>query len=104
MLEFPLAPMGVLAPGSAHARPSACPPSTPAEIFRRTCLQSYLQTSHPNPQKSYPKFRNPRTTLKYFTQTNIVKTNRPTDRRKNIVIYKAAIAAKINHPYPNHNY
>ena len=24
--EFPLAPMGVLAPGSAHARPSALPP------------------------------------------------------------------------------
>ena len=24
--EFPLAPMGVLAPGSAHARPSARPP------------------------------------------------------------------------------
>ena len=33
--KFPLAPMGVLAPGSAHARPSA--------------------------QKSYLKFRNPRT-------------------------------------------
>ena len=29
-----LAPMGVLAPGSAHAWPSAQPPSTPAEIFR----------------------------------------------------------------------
>ena len=25
-LKFPLAPMGVLAPGSAHARPSAQPP------------------------------------------------------------------------------
>ena len=25
-LKFPLAPMGVLAPGSAHARPSARPP------------------------------------------------------------------------------
>ena len=35
--------MGVLAPGSAHARPSAQPPLTLAEIFRRTCLQSNLQ-------------------------------------------------------------
>ena len=25
-IKFPLAPMGVLAPGSAHARPSAKPP------------------------------------------------------------------------------
>ena len=25
-VEFPLTPMGVLAPGSAHARPSAQPP------------------------------------------------------------------------------
>ena len=41
--KFPLVPSGVLAPGSAHARPSAQPPSTIAEIFRRTCLQSNLQ-------------------------------------------------------------
>ena len=34
-----------------------------AEIFRPTCLQSHLQTSPPTPQKSYPKFRNPRTTF-----------------------------------------
>ena len=39
------------------------PPSTPAELFRNTCLQSYLQTSPATPQKSYPKFRNPRTTF-----------------------------------------
>jgi hypothetical protein len=54
--------MGVLAPGSAHARPSDQPPSTLVEIFRHTCLQSHLQTSHPTPQKSYLKFLNPRTT------------------------------------------
>ena len=36
--------MGVLAPGSAHARPSAQPPSTLAEIFRHACLQSGIQT------------------------------------------------------------
>ena len=29
--------MGVLAPGSAHARPSLSPPLILAEIFRRTC-------------------------------------------------------------------
>ena len=39
--KFPLTPMGVIAPGSAHARPSARPP---IDISR----------------KSYPKFRNPR--------------------------------------------
>ena len=41
--KFPLAPMGVLAPGSAHADPPLGPPSTLAEIFRHTCLQSKLQ-------------------------------------------------------------
>ena len=61
--KFPLAPMGVLAPWSAHARPSARPPSTLAEIFRHPCLQSHLQTSPPTPQKSYQKFQNPRTTF-----------------------------------------
>ena len=60
---FPLAQMGVLTPGSALARPFARPPSTPAEFFRRTCLQSHLQTSPSTPQKSYPKFRNPRKTF-----------------------------------------
>ena len=37
--------MGILAPGYAHLIPSARPPLTLAEIFRHTCLQSYLQTS-----------------------------------------------------------
>ena len=40
------------------------------EIFRHTCLQSHLQTSPPTPQKSYPKFRNPRTT---FENTPVVR-------------------------------
>ena len=61
--KIPLAPMGVLFSGSAHARPSALPPIDVAEISRRTCLQIHLQTSPPTPQKSYPKFRNPRTTF-----------------------------------------
>ena len=40
--KFPLAPMGVLAPGSAHARPSAQPPSTLAEIFgARVCRVTF---------------------------------------------------------------
>ena len=39
------------------------PPSTQAQIFRRMCLQSHLLTSPPTSQKSYPKFRNPRTTF-----------------------------------------
>ena len=58
--QFPLTPMGVLAPGSAHARPSAQPPIDMSGNFRRMCLQSHLQTSPPTPQKAYPKFWNPR--------------------------------------------
>ena len=34
--------------------------------FWHTCLQSHLQTSPPTPQKSYPKFRNPKTTFEIF--------------------------------------
>ena len=62
-LLIPLAPMGVLASGSAHARPSAQPPSSPAEICWRRCLQSHFQTSLATPLKSYPKFQNSRTTF-----------------------------------------
>ena len=43
--------------------PPLGPPSTLGEIFRHTCLQSHIQTSPPTPQKSYTKFRNPRTTF-----------------------------------------
>jgi hypothetical protein len=43
--------------------PPLGPPSTLAEIFRNPCLQSHLQTSPPTPQKSYPKFWNPRKTF-----------------------------------------
>ena len=64
--EFPLTPMGVLAPGSAHARPSARPPIGMSKNFPAKCLQSHLQTSPPTPQNSYPKFRNPRTTFEIF--------------------------------------
>jgi hypothetical protein len=56
--KFPLAPMGVLTPGSAHARPSFRPPITLVNIFWHTCLQSHLQTS-PQPLRSH--IRNLRT-------------------------------------------
>ena len=65
-LKFPLAPMGVLAPGSAHARPSAWPPIDVSGNFTAQSLQSHPQTSPPTPQKSYPKFWNPRTTFEIF--------------------------------------
>ena len=73
--RFPLAPMGLLAPGSAHARPSLQPPI--AEIFRHMCLQSHLQTSPPTTQKSYPKFRNPRKTFEIFTQKTFTNLKTP---------------------------
>ena len=50
-------------PGLGTLDPPLGPPFTTAEIFRLTCLQSHLQTSPPTPQKSYPKFWNPRTTF-----------------------------------------
>ena len=59
--KFPITSMGVLAPGSAHARPSARPPMDISRNKRRMFLQNHLQTSPPTPQKSYLKFRNPRT-------------------------------------------
>ena len=48
--------MGVLAPGSAHADPPLGPPSTLAEIFRHTCLQTKLQNFRKNKQTN-PKNR-----------------------------------------------
>ena len=69
--------MGVLAAGSAYARPSAWPPSTWAEIFRHPCLQNPQQASPPTPKNSYAKFGNYKTTFDstkvalHFTQTNI---------------------------------
>ena len=43
------------------------PPMTLAEMFRHQCLQSNLQTSPPVPQKSYPMFQTPTTTLRRFS-------------------------------------
>ena len=56
IVKFPLAPIGVLAPVSEHAGPSA----------QHACLQSRLQTSPPTPQKSYLKFRNSTTSLSWI--------------------------------------
>jgi hypothetical protein len=42
MTIIPLTPMGVLAPVSAQRDTPLSPPSTSAEIFRRTCLHSNL--------------------------------------------------------------
>ena len=56
--KFPLAPMGVLAPLSAHARPFAQSPITLADIFWRMCLQSNLHHFF----FLNAKFRNPTTT------------------------------------------
>ena len=55
--------MGVLAPVSAQRDTPLSPPSTSAEIFRRTCLHSNLQISPPTPKNAYAKFQNPKTTL-----------------------------------------
>ena len=53
-------------PGLRTRDPPLSPPSTWAEFFRHTCLQSHLPTSPPTPQKSYPKFQNPRTNFEIF--------------------------------------
>ena len=48
--KFPMTPMGVLAPVSAQRDTPLSPPSTSAEIFRRTCLQSSLKKNLKNPE------------------------------------------------------
>ena len=53
-------------PGLRTQDPPLSPPSTWAEIFRRMCLQSHLQTSPPLPQKTYPMFRTPMKTSSRF--------------------------------------
>jgi hypothetical protein len=81
--EYPLALMGVLTPGSAHARPSARPPiNTTRKYFRCTCLQSHLQTSPPTPQKSYLKFRDPRTTFEEKKKTRTKEKEKEKNKKK----------------------
>ena len=45
--KFPLAPMGVLAPGSAHTRPSAQPPIHTSGNFQAHMSADHLQKSPP---------------------------------------------------------
>ena len=59
--KFSLAPMGFLAPGSTHARPSAQHPSTLAEIFRRTCLGGGV---------NFSPFQAILSTFRFFTEKN----------------------------------
>ena len=55
--------MGVLAPGSAHARPSAHPPIDSSGNFPAHVSAESSSNISPTPQKSYPKSRNPMTTF-----------------------------------------
>ena len=54
--KIPLAPMGVLAHCLRTLDRSVVPPSTQAEIFRRMCLQSHLQTPPPTPRSNIRSF------------------------------------------------
>ena len=72
--EFRSCRWGSSIPGLRTRDPPLSPPSTLAEIFRRMCLQSHLQTSPPVPQKSYLKFQNPTTT---FWNTPLCPANMP---------------------------
>ena len=53
ILNFRWRRWGSLVPGLRTLDPPLSPSSTPAEIFQCMCLQSHLQTSPTNPQKSY---------------------------------------------------
>ena len=49
--KFPLPPMGVLAPGSAHARPSAQPPIDVSGIFPAHLSAESPSNISPNPSE-----------------------------------------------------
>ena len=52
-LKFPIAPMGVLAPGSAHARPSAQPPiDTSGNFSAQVSGRRFLATSEREKEKT----------------------------------------------------
>ena len=55
--------MGVLAPVSAHAGPSAQTPIDVSEIFSAHVSAALSSNSPPTPQKSYLKFQNSTTSL-----------------------------------------
>ena len=67
--KFPFTLMGVLDPGSAHARPSARPPINMSEkMLRHVSLKSPSNTS-PDPNNSYPKFWIQRKLSNFFLKT-----------------------------------
>ena len=68
---------GSLLPSLRTLDPPLGPPSTWAEIFQRTCLQSYLLTSPPTAKNSYPKFRNPKTTFEILREKKLNLKNTP---------------------------
>ena len=53
--KFPLAPMGVLAPGSAHARPSAQPPINTSRNFSAHLSAKLPSNISPNPSEVISK-------------------------------------------------
>jgi hypothetical protein len=67
MQKMTSGPMGVLAPRSTQTWSPDQPPINTSGNLQCTCQQSHLQTSPPNPQKSYAKFQNPRTTFENLT-------------------------------------
>ena len=59
ILKFPLAPMGVLAPGSAHARPSARPPIDVSGNFPAHVSAESPSNISPNPSEVISKVSEP---------------------------------------------
>ena len=55
MIKFTLAPMGVLAPGSAHARPSAQPPIDTSGNFPAHVSAESPSNISPNPSEVISK-------------------------------------------------
>ena len=58
--KFPLAPMGVLAPVSVHARPSAQPPIDTSEKFPAHVSAESPSNISPNPSEVISKVSEPK--------------------------------------------
>ena len=61
--KIPLAPMGLLTPGSAHAWPSARPPINTIRIFPAHLSSKSPLKNLPNPSEVIPKVLEPTTTF-----------------------------------------
>ena len=70
--KFPLVPMEVLAPGSAHARPSAQPPDTSRNFPAHMSAESPSNIS-PNPSEVISKVFGTLGQLLKFSKKNIRK-------------------------------